>query len=85
MIKTLIWLGSALTALGFVVLLVFVVPEVGWAHSASATHGPAAGPSVLAAFVAGFGLAAGLSLIGIGFGHWKHPRPSGGENGSPEV
>ena len=87
MIKLLLWLGVALTALGAIVLLVFVVPHVGSAFAtATAPNGQSmpAGPSSLAVGVAGFGLAAGLALVGIGFGKWKRPNASA-TDGHPEV
>ena len=83
MMKPLFWMGVSLTALGLIVLLVFVVPHAGVTQAAPQTY-VATGPHPLAVGIAGFGLAAGLALIGIGYGKWKRPDASP-EDGHPEV
>ena len=86
MIRSVLWVGVAFFALGAMLFLLFVLPQIGGAApGAVLPNGQAAnGPSLVAVAVSSFGLAAGSALVGIGLGRWKRPRPSP-HDGSPEA
>jgi hypothetical protein len=70
----------------YVIPRAFAVPDVTSSDTVRAEPVQAPGsetrPSnamaVVVAITAGLGLAAGAMLIGIGIGHWRHPRPLAG-------
>ena len=86
MIKSLLWFGVGIFALGAFVFLGFVLPHIGGSAPVSVLPNgeTAGGPSLLAVAVSSFGLAAGSALVGIGLGRWRRPRPSP-HDGSPEA
>jgi hypothetical protein len=85
MVKSFIWIGVVVLALGIIVGGVFVVPHIGNAPSVGLNGVPINTLSPLAVFVAALGLAIGCALIGIGIGHWKHPKAPAGPGHGGEV
>jgi hypothetical protein len=85
MVKSFIWTGIVILAIGVVVGAHFVVPHIGMAPSTALNGLPADTLSPLAVLTAASGLAAGCTLIGIGIGHWKHPRHTGPSGHGDEI
>lgn len=73
-------------ALSAVVFALFVLPRLGGPGPASVLlNGQVTNnPLPLAVGVFGLALASGATLIGIGVGRWKRPRPSA-QDGSLEI
>ena len=73
--KALIWSGTVVTAIGVVILGMFVIPHVGEPDAVPGLNGLSQGMlPAWAVLVSSFGLAVGSVLIGIGVGRWQHPR-----------
>ena len=73
--KALIWFGAVVTAIGAVILAIFVIPHVGDAYAVPGLNGlPQGTLPAWAVMASSFGLAVGSALIGIGVGRWQHPR-----------
>jgi len=74
--RPLIALGAVFCVLGVVLLgLVWFGPLGGHASVGPAWHEAFLVPAGV--FGAGLALAAGLALIGVGMGRWRHPLPAG--------
>ena len=76
MVKSYIWTGIVVLAIGIVVGLWFVAPHVGQVEAgAPGLNGITANTlSPLAVLVAAAGLAGGSILLGVGVGRWRSPR-----------
>ena len=81
MVKSFIWSGIVVLAIGVVVGLSFIVPHIGQAVTPGLNGVPQGALSPLAVLVSAVGLAVGSTLLGVGVGRWKHPRSHHG----PEV
>lgn len=72
--KSIIWSGIVIAAIGLVVLSLFVVPHIA-ENAAPGLNGlPQASLQAWAVLTSSAGLAVGAVLIGIGVGRWQHPR-----------
>ena len=80
MVKSYIWTGIIVLAIGIVVGLWFVVPHIGQTGVPGLNGVTQNTLSPLAVLVAAAGLAGGSILLGVGVGRWRHPRamPRGG-------
>jgi hypothetical protein len=78
MVKSFIWTGIVILTIGVIVGGVFVVPHIGHEPTVGLNGTTMGIISPLAVLVAALGLAIGCALIGIGIGHWKHPKPATG-------
>lgn len=75
MVKSYIWTGAVVLAIGIVVGLWFVVPHIGQTGTPGLNGVTQNTLSPLAVMVAAAGLAAGSILVGVGVGRWRQPRP----------
>jgi hypothetical protein len=76
MVKSYIWIGIVVLAIGVVVGLWFVVPHIGQTGAPGLNGVTQNTLSPLAVLVAAAGLAGGSILLGVGVGRWRHPRPA---------
>ena len=74
MVKSYLWTGVIVLAIGIVVGLWFVVPHIGQTGTPGLNGVTENTLSPLAVMVAAAGLAGGSILLGVGVGHWQHPR-----------
>jgi type II secretory pathway component PulF len=72
--KSLIWCGVVIAALGLVVLSLFVVPHIAEQSGTGLNGLPQASLQAWAVLTSSVGLAVGAVLIGVGVGRWQHPR-----------
>jgi hypothetical protein len=88
MLKSVFWTGVALAAAGLtgvVVSVLYVLPVTTDVEPlpTSPTQAAQLAFAKVVVLAAALGLAVGSALIGIGIGHWKHPRPM--SDGSQEI
>lgn len=71
------FLGLLLTAMGLVAAATLIFGPIGDAATFPAADVTSSRAPLAAA--AGLALAAGLTLVGLNAGHWRHPLPQGPE------
>ena len=74
MMKSVVWTGVIVAAIGVIALVALVVPALGADTSTGLNGQPHARLQLWGVLMAASGLAVGSGLIGIGVGHWRHPQ-----------
>ncbi len=72
--KSLIWIGATLAAIGFAVLFGIVVPHLNPDTTLGLNGLPQAPLALWPVALSSVSLAVGAVLVGIGVGRWTHPN-----------
>jgi hypothetical protein len=74
--KSLIWTGAVVVAIGAVLIGVFVIARLNSNRPIDLNGLPIGLPAIWAVIVGSLSLAIGSALVGIGVGRWQRPRPT---------